>query len=157
MSEMTATRMRGVAILALAALWLAAAAFLWRTSVPADLDLPELEPADYFSSRELARHERYERLLRALFFPAVLVQLAVLAALVIAAPRLLRRLPYHPVVQGAILAFGAVLALWLARLPVAAVGHWWRRRYGIARQDYLEWLVHAWLRLRAAGAGPSGA
>jgi STE24 endopeptidase len=149
--------MRGVAILALAALWLAAAAFLWRTSVPADLDLPELEPADYFPSRELARHERYERLLRALFFPAVLVQLAVLAALVIAAPRLLRRLPYRPVVQGAVLAFGAVLALWLARLPIAAVGHWWRRRYGIARQDYLEWLVDPWLGLGAEAAVTSAA
>jgi STE24 endopeptidase len=149
---MTATRMVRVAILALAALWLVAAMLLWRTTVPGDLDLPDLDAHDFFSSRELARHEDYERVLRVLFFPAVLVQLAALIALVLGAPRLLRRLPFHPLVQGAVLAVLTVAFLWLARLPVATVAHWWRRRYGIARQDYLEWLVDPWLALGAEAA-----
>jgi STE24 endopeptidase len=148
MSEMTATR-KAVAILAFSALWLVAAALLWRTTVPADLDLPELDPRDYFSARELRRHERYEGVLRGLFAAAVLLQAAVLVGFVLAAPRLVRRLPFGAVAQGVLLAFAIAVSVWLARLPVGLVAHWWRRRYGIARQDYLEWLVDPWLELAA--------
>jgi STE24 endopeptidase len=152
MSEMTATRMVRVAILALAVLWLIAAPLLWRTSVPADLDLPDLDARDFFSRSELDRHERYERVLRGLFFPGVILQLAALAGLVLAAPRLVPRIPFRPALQGVVLALIAVFLLWLARLPVAAVAHWWRRRYGVARQDYLDWLVDPWLALAGEAA-----
>jgi STE24 endopeptidase len=151
MSEITAIR-KGLVILAVAAAWLVAALLLWRTSVPSALDLPELDARDFFSSRELERHERYERFLRALFFPAVLLQSAVLVGFVLAAPRLLRRLPFHPVLQGVLLALAAVVCVWLARLPVGVTAHWWRRRYGVARQDYLDWLVDPWLELTAEAA-----
>jgi STE24 endopeptidase len=156
MSEMTAIR-KGLVILAGSTAWFVAALLLWRTTVPGGLDLPELDSRDFFSARELARHERYERLLRALFVPAVLLQGAVLVGLVLAAPRLLRRLPFHPVVQGALLALVAVVLVWLARLPVGATAHWWRRRYGVARQDYLDWLVDPWLELVAEAAVTCGA
>jgi STE24 endopeptidase len=148
MSEMRAIR-KGVAILALLGLWLVAAALLWQTSVPDGLDLPELDPRDYFSARELDRHERYESVLRALFFAAVAVQAVVLVGFVLAAPRLLRRLPFRPVVQGVSLAAAIVFLVWVARLPVGLVAHWWRRRYDVARQDYLEWLVDPWLEVAA--------
>jgi STE24 endopeptidase len=156
MSEMTAIR-KGVAILALSGAWLVAAALLWRTSVPSDLELPELDPRAYFAAGELDRHERYERLLRALFFPAVLLQGAVLVAAILAAPRLVRKLPFHPVLSGAALAGATVIAMWLARLPVGLVAHWWRRRYGVARQNYLEWLADPWLELAAQAALTAGA
>jgi STE24 endopeptidase len=151
MSEMTATR-KAVAILAFSTLWLGAAALLWRTSVPADLDLPELDPRDYFSARELKRHERYEGVLLGLFGAAVLLHAAVLVGFVLAAPRLARRLPFGAIAQGVLLAFAIAVSLWLARLPVGLVAHWWRRRYGIARQDYVEWLVDPWLELAAEAA-----
>jgi STE24 endopeptidase len=156
MSEMTAMR-KVVAILALSGAWLGAAALLWRTSVPAELALPELNPRDYFAARELERHERYERVLRGLFFPSVLLQGTVLFGAVLAAPRLVRRLPFHPVLGGALIAAATVLAAWLAWLPVGLVAHWWRRRYGVARQDYLEWLVDPWLGLAAQIAVTAGA
>lgn len=156
MSEITAIR-KGLVILAVSAAWLGAALLLWRTSVPSGLDLPELDARAFFSARELARHERYERFLRALFLPAVLLQGAVLVGLVVAARRLLRRLPFHPVVQGVLLALAAAVGVWLARLPVGVTAHWWRRRYGVARQDYLEWLVDPWLELAAEAAVTCGA
>jgi STE24 endopeptidase len=156
MSEMTAIR-KGVAILALSGAWLVAAALLWRTSVPSDLELPELDPRAYFPAEEIDRHERYERLLRALFFPAVLLQGAVLVGAILAAPRLVRRLPFHPVLSGAVIAGATVIAMWLARLPVGLVAHWWRRRYGVARQNYLQWLADPWLELAAQAALTAGA
>jgi Zn-dependent protease with chaperone function len=155
MSEMTAIR-KGVAILALSAAWLVAASLLWRTRVPADLHLAKLDPGDFFSARELDRHERYEGVLRWLFFPAVLVQAAALVGFVLSAPRLVRRLGAHEVLGGALLAAAIVICLWLARLPVGLVAHWWRRRYGVARQDYLEWLLDPWLGLAAEAAVTSG-
>jgi STE24 endopeptidase len=155
MSEMRAIR-KGLAILALLALWLGAAPLLWRTSVPDGLDLPELDPRDYFSAGELDRHERYEGVLRLLFFPAVLVQGAVLVAFVLAAPRVVGRLPFCRLGKGVLLACAIVVCGWLASLPVGLVAHWWRRRYDIARQDYLEWLVDPWLDLVAEIAVTGG-
>jgi STE24 endopeptidase len=155
MSEMRAIR-KGVAILALLALWLVLAAWLWQTSVPDGLDLPALDPRDYFAARELDRHERYEGLLRVLFLAAVLVQVAVLVGFVLAAPRLVRRLPFRPVAQGVLLACLIVACVWIARLPVGLVAHWWRRRYDVARQGYLDWLVDPWLELAAEIAVTGG-
>jgi STE24 endopeptidase len=39
-------------------------------------------------------------------------------------------------------ALGALAActVWLALLPLAGVGHWWRRRYGLSHQGYAGWL-----------------
>src|SRR5918999_540794 len=156
MSEITGIR-KGLVILAASAAWLVAALLLWRTSVPNGLDLPELDARDFFSARELERHERYERFLRALFLPAVLLQGAVLVGFILAAPRLLRRLPFHPVVQGMLLALAAVVCVWVARLPVGVTAHWWRRRYGVARQDYLDWLLDPWLDVAAEAAVTAGA
>jgi STE24 endopeptidase len=148
MSEMTAIR-KGIAILALLGIWLGAAALLWRTSVPDGLDLPRLNPDDYFSSRELERHDRYEGVLRLFFFAAVTVHAAVLLAFVLWAPRLGRRLPFRWLLTGVALACAIVASVWLAQLPVGLVRHWWRRRYGVARQDYLEWIVDPWLTVAA--------
>jgi STE24 endopeptidase len=34
----------------------------------------------------------------------------------------------------------AALAVWLTLLPLAGIGHWWRRRYGLSHQSYAGWL-----------------
>src|SRR6187455_1881706 len=117
MSEMTAMR---VGILGtLAALWVAVAVLLWRTSVPA-LDEPSLEAAAIFGAHTLARNARYENVLTGLWAAGTLVLLGALWLAARWAPRL--RLP--PVLAGALLGGGVFLLVWLVRLPFHLAAHW---------------------------------
>jgi hypothetical protein len=85
---MTATRnglsSRAATITVLAAVvWIVGAALLWRTTVPGDLSLPELDPRDYFSAADLTRTARYERFVR---IDLILSLVASIAALLVLVP-----------------------------------------------------------------------
>jgi STE24 endopeptidase len=139
---MTATR---IAVLAtLAVLWLASAALLWRTEVPDDLRLPHLDAAAVFGERTLEENARYARFLRIELVLSLAAQLAVLVLIVRRRRELAARLPDRPLVQAAIFGAGLVLALWLTRLPFAAVRQWWRRRHDVSHLDYGSYLVGGW-------------
>jgi STE24 endopeptidase len=139
---MTATRTaRFWAIAAGAGLWLAAAVLLWRTSVPADLELPRVEAGPLFGETELDRSRRYERGLRLIWLGAVVVELVLLGLAAWLAPRARLR----GVLGGVALGAGTLVAVWLGRLPFVLTAHWWRRRYGISRSDYSTILVDPWL------------
>jgi STE24 endopeptidase len=127
---------------ALAAGWVVAGAFLWQTEVP-ELDLPSLDPAAFFPAGELERIDDFRRVSRALYFGSLAVELVVLAGLVAVAARLaarLRRFARGTVRTGIVVALVAVAVVWLARRPLGAVSHWWRRRYGLSEQGYADWL-----------------
>jgi STE24 endopeptidase len=147
---MTATRTtRFWAIVVAAGLWLAAAVLLWRTSVPADLDLPQVDAREAFGTRHLERSERYVRGLRLLWIGALLAELAVLGLAVWLAPRARPR----GILGGVALGAATLVAVWVALLPFVLAAHWWRRRYGISRSDYGAILVDPWLeRLGALAA-----
>ncbi|MEX0674283.1 MAG: M48 family metalloprotease [Gaiellaceae bacterium] len=118
----------------------AAAWLLWRTQVPADLQLPEVE-------LEAPRAEEYARLPRLLWAGRTAADLLLLAGLAAAGPWLARRLRFGVAVLLAVLA-----ALWLVNLPFGLVLHWWQRRFGLTTQPYLAWLVDPWLELLAGAA-----
>ena len=128
-------------IVAAVGLWLVAAALLWRTSVPGDLNLAHLDPREFFSPRHLERSETYQRGLRLLWIGATLVQLAVL----VVAVRLAPRTGWRGIPGGVGLGALTLVAVWLAGLPFVLAAHWWRRRYGISRSDYSTILVDPWL------------
>jgi Zn-dependent protease with chaperone function len=136
---MTATRIAGAATLVV---WIAAAALLWRTEVPDDLRLPDVEVAEVFPAGHLEEAEDYARAQRLLWIGATLASLGAVALVALRPPR--RR----PLVV-LLIALGA---LWLARLPFGVAAHWWRRRHGISSQGYLDWLVSPWLELLGAVA-----
>ena len=130
------------AVLVAALVWVASGALLWRTQVPR-LDLPELNPRDYFPADALERAADFRRVSRLLFFGSLALQLLVLGLLVWKARPLADALA--DVFRGRIrtgVALGIVvaLALWLVVLPLHAVSHWWRRRYGLSEQGYDGWL-----------------
>src|ERR671915_808268 len=137
MSEMTAMRMAAVATLTAA--WLAAAALLWRTSVP-ELDLPELTAADLFDENTLERNERYATGHALLWAGALAAQLAALALLAWRRPDL--RAPL--LVRGAAVGALVYATAWLAALPFRLGGHWWRRRYDVSDLDYLRYVAQPW-------------
>jgi STE24 endopeptidase len=122
--------------------WLAAALLLWRTEVP-DLVLPTLDPAELFRAEELDRIADYRRVARPLFLGSLAVELVVLGTIVLFARPLagqVRRLAPGAVRTGVALALLAALAVWIARLPLGATSHWWRRRFGLSEQGYGGWL-----------------
>jgi Zn-dependent protease with chaperone function len=126
----------------LAAVWVASGFFLWRTSVPR-LDIPSLDPRDYFSAAELVRAHEYRRVSRALLLGSLAAQLLVLALLVWKARPLadaLEGIGRGRVRTGVLVALAVGLALWLATLPFGAVSLWWRRRYGLSTQSAAGWL-----------------
>ncbi|MDQ3670661.1 MAG: M48 family metalloprotease [Actinomycetota bacterium] len=133
---------KAVGVLVAAGAGAFAAALLWQTAVP-DLDLPPVDPHAYFEQGELERIERFRTVTRGLWAAWITLELVVLAALVWKASTLVayvNRFAHGRVRTGVSLGLIAVLAVWGARLPVAAVWHWWERRYGLSRQSYPAWL-----------------
>jgi STE24 endopeptidase len=146
MSEMTATRMLGLAtIIAAAVAWVVCAALLWRTQVPSGLDLPQLQASAEFTARHLAETADYARFHRVNWILATLAQIGVLVLICLRPPLL----PGGPLARGVGLVLVALAAVWLVRLPFGLAGHWWRRRHGISHQDYVGWLLSPWLELTA--------
>lgn len=145
---MTAMRIGRLAtLLVLCAGWVAAAAWLWRTSVPGNLDVHGLDLNRYFSSAELARAARFERfnyVLWALQVAATIVALAVLAR---RAPRLVRSLGLGRVGSGVIVGMLMLVTLWFVQLPFGFLAQWWDARHGLAPHDYVAWIFAPWAEL----------
>jgi STE24 endopeptidase len=130
------------AVLVTALVWVASGALLWRTQVPR-LDLPELDPRDYLPADALERAADFRRISRLLFFGSLALQLLVLGFLVWKARPLADALGdvfRGRIRTGVAMGIAVALALWLVVLPLHAVSHWWRRRYGLSEQGYDGWL-----------------
>jgi STE24 endopeptidase len=137
------TLAKGLLLVALCALWAAAAVVLWRTQVP-ELTLPDLDPRDYFTAAELARIDDYRSVSRLLLLGSLAAELGVLALAVWQARPLANRLERigrgrtrTSVLAGLVVMVG----VWLAGLPFAAVTLVRRRDYGLSEQGWGGWLT----------------
>ncbi|MBD0291723.1 MAG: M48 family metalloprotease [Thermoleophilia bacterium] len=137
------TLAKTLAAVACAGLWAGAAALLWRTDVP-HLRVPDLDVRSYFGAGELARAERFRTVTRAMWLASTALELSVVALFAWRARPLaavLRRALAGPVRVGVALALAVLLASWLTVLPLGALAHWWRRRYGLTEQAWPAWLA----------------
>ncbi|HEY7562294.1 MAG TPA: M48 family metallopeptidase [Gaiellaceae bacterium] len=136
------TLAQSLVVLGLAAVWLVAAAFLWRTKVPS-LSLPTLDPRDYFSAAELERIGDYRRVSRVLFLGSLAAQIVVLGLLVWKADGLatgLGRIGRGRVRTAVLVGLAVVGSTWLAALPFGAVTQHRRREFGLSEQGWGGWI-----------------
>jgi len=149
MSEMTATRnglsWRAATITGLAAaLWLLAAWLLWRSTVPGDLSLPDLDPRRYFSAEELDKTARYERFIRIDIVLSTLATIATLLAFSRRAPRFARNTGLGPIGAGMIVGMIVLILLWAVDLPFSIALRWWADRHDLTQGSWADWLVEPW-------------
>jgi Zn-dependent protease with chaperone function len=154
MSEMTATRMidrvrtgwtwRRIARIAtlavLAALWILAAGYLWRTKVPSNLDLSHLDARRYFGAAELSRTESYERFVRIDWLLAVLASLGALVYMAWKAPKIAPTIGIGRIGKGLIIGMVTLTALWFVGFPFALAERWWEGRHHLVRGSIVPWL-----------------
>ena len=146
----TATRIaRAATIAAAAALWAFAATRLWRTTVPSDLDPPNLRVTQVFGARLAHEAQHFERFLDWTWVAATLLSLCAYVLVIRRARALAPRLRLGRVNGGIILGVVALTVTWAAVLPPVVAAAWWERRHGVSRQSYAATVAGAWGRLVA--------
>ena len=143
---MTARRVAlAAAGLVLAAAWALAIAALWRTSVPGDLALPELDPNRYFGTELLDEARSYEMFLRIDSLLAGVAGVAALAWFAVKGPGFIRESAAGRIGTGMMLGMLALGVVWIAQVPFGLAALWWARRHDVAGIDYVDWLVQSFL------------
>lgn len=136
MSEMTATRIAGLAtITVLVALAAVMIPRLWATDVPGDLRLPQVRAGSYLTRAEIARRDHHAGFLRVAALLTLVAQLGALALLAHRRPRVRGRAFLQAAQLGAL----AGAAVFLAALPFRLAALWWERREGIVFLGYATW------------------
>ena len=143
----------GATLAAAVGLWLFAASLLWRTSVPADLELPQLHASGLFTPAQIHRAAHFSDVLDWLVVGATLAQLAVLGLVAWYGRRLAGAFPVGRLGRGVLVGCVAGTFVWLATLPFDLALTWWQRRYGLVLDGYGDWAIGAWIGLGFSIAG----
>ncbi|MGI9659636.1 MAG: M48 family metalloprotease [Gaiellaceae bacterium] len=133
--------------LLLAAGWGVAAYLLLRTQVPADLALPSLDEAEFFTARQLEEAERYDRFSRINWILSTVALLVSLAAYARWGHHFTRESAAGRIGTGMLLAMLGFAIVWLVQVPFGIAQLWWDRRNDVAELTYAEWLLNNWLTL----------
>ncbi len=136
-----------LAVLVGFALWAGAAHMLWSATELPSLDLPQLDPDRYFSDSFLERSASYERFLAIVGLLASLVLVAVLSLYARRGQRLARESAAGRVGTGMLLAMLGFALVWIAQAPFGVLALWWERRYDVADEGYLSYLLESFLGL----------
>jgi STE24 endopeptidase len=136
-----------LALLVLAAAWVLAAHYLWRSTVPSGLHLPHVDAHGLFSRSFLERSASYERFLD---IDGLLGELALLLALGLYArrgQRLMRESAAGRIGTGMMLGMLGFGVAWFAEIPFELAGVWWERRHGVSHQGYVTALLSSFFSL----------
>ena len=148
-SIVTGRRLWVPAVVVVAILWSVPAVLLYRTTVPSDLSLPDVNPSDYWSVHELDRAASFELFLTVDHLLAILAALVALFILAVWAPSFARRTGLGAVGAGIIVGMVTIVVIWAASIPFSLAEQWWYRRHGLSRESYVEWLFAPWGELGA--------
>jgi len=145
---MTRSRVPALAaLLLIAAAWAWGAYALWHATEAPPVDLPHLDPHDYFSDAFLNRAATFERFLTILSLLGTATLVAVLVVYARRGASLARESAAGRVGTGLLLAMLGFAIVWLAEVPFDLAALWWQRRYDVSRQGYLPHLLNSFLSL----------
>ncbi|MDX6407236.1 MAG: endopeptidase [Gaiellaceae bacterium] len=125
-------------------MWALAGAVLWRTKVPADLQLPRLDPEVVFGADAVRAGVRYERFLDYEWLLGTMVNLVALVVMVRRGPRLAASLGLGRINAGVITGVVVMTALWAVSLPFDLATAWWARRHGLSTEDWGTIILTPW-------------
>jgi STE24 endopeptidase len=134
--------------LACAAAWVAAAAWLWRTTVPA-LHLTGFDERRYFTAPELSRAHRFAAGESAIWILGELATLAALAILTIRMPKIVRGIALGRVSTAIVVGMVIFVTLWFVALPFGIAELWWQHHWGLGPFDVGAWLLEERIALPA--------
>lgn len=116
--------------------WVLAVLFLWRTKVPGDLSLPNLDAQKVFGAEATRAGVRFDRFFELEWLLGTLTSLVVLAVYLSRGPRLARRLPLGPANAGIITGVFITVVVWAASVPFDLAASWWSRRHDISQRSW---------------------
>jgi STE24 endopeptidase len=126
-----------------------AAFLLWRTAVPDDLVLPEIDATRGVSAGALDEAEDLGRFTTWNFVASQLVLLIVLALYAWRGARLTRESAAGRIGTGMLLGMLGLALVWISQLPFQLLDLWLLRRYGLWEAGYLDWFIENWIVLAA--------
>ncbi|HEY8028615.1 MAG TPA: M48 family metalloprotease [Gaiellaceae bacterium] len=141
------TTARGAIAAALAAVWAAAAWFLWRTTVPASLHLPNVDEHRFFTAAQLHAAASFSTVSVLLFWGSTLAQISALVAFARWGARWARESAAGPLGTGMLLGMLGFALVWAAQLPLSVVDLWWQRRHGLSHVGYASFVFGDWFAL----------
>jgi STE24 endopeptidase len=120
---------------------------LAKTNVPGGLALHERDPSSYFSPHQLSRFRAHDRFLTVDFILRNVVLLVVLFLYARRGAVLVRESAAGRVGTGMLLAMLGLAIVWVVQLPFDVAELWWERRYDIAKEGYVEFVIDDFLSL----------
>jgi STE24 endopeptidase len=123
--------------------WWVASKWLLPTTVPSNLRLAHLDPAQYFNRAFLRKSASYERFLDVDGLLAEVTLVVVLCVYAVRGHRLMRESAAGPIGTGMLLGMLAFAIVWIAELPFGLAAVWWERRHGVSHQGYVTWAIES--------------
>jgi STE24 endopeptidase len=136
-------------VAALAAVWAAAAWWLWQSAVPSGLRLPEVAAADVLGQPQLGEAESFERFLRWSYVASALVLVAAFAVYARYGVRFVKESAAGRIGTGMLLGMLGFAIVWLVQVPFGLLDLWWQRRHDVSELGYVDWLFLNWFALGA--------
>jgi STE24 endopeptidase len=130
-----------------AAVWSAAAYFLWQTKVPGSLHLPHHDPHAYFSAAQLHAAASFWHVEDGLIWGTTVAQVAALAVFARWGGRFARESAAGPLGTGMLIGMLGFALVWAVEIPFGVVDLWWQRRHDISRVGYASYLFGDWFAL----------
>ena len=145
MSVKTARRLALLAVLA--AVWSAAAYFLWQSQVPSSLRLPHVDVHQMFSAGQLRAAASFGSFTTLVWALSELTQLIVFGLYAWRGARFARESAAGPIGTGMLLGMIGFALVWLSQLPFGFASLWWERRHHLTHIGYVTYAFGNWLTL----------